>query len=274
MAVAMKITADAFNNMPYDSGMLLNRFNVNNPTTPADADIVCTTTGDITINCNLETIDLSEDVNNLHGEFMEFQQPNGWTVEMSFTALEMTPEVLRTAFGAADVDGNKVSPRNTFYLRDFRDLWWVGKTLGGGLVVAHIMNAISTGGVQFTTTKNGKGTMGVTLKGFASLQAQDVVPVEFYVLEAETPSISLSARTVKMRVGDSAYRLDVTTVPDDATVTWEVGDTDVCTIEEKWYGCNITPVGAGRSSVTAKMTVDGETYTATCLVDVSTNTGA
>lgn len=182
MAYAMKISQDAFENMPYDSGMWLNAFNLESPTTPTDAEIVCTTTGDITINCEAEYVDMAEDVNNLHGVFKEFQKLTGWTVTAEFTALEATPAVLQMGFGAADIVDGKVQPRNDVKLTDFKDRWWVAKTLGGKLLVAHLMNTLSTGGLSLSTSKDGKGNIGVTLTAFASLENQDKAPVEFYII--------------------------------------------------------------------------------------------
>lgn len=269
MAVAMKISQDAFENMPYDSGMLLKTFNVSNPVTPQDSDILCTTTGNISITTSREMIDLSEDVNNLHGRFKEYQVGKGHTAQISFTSIEFTSDALKFALGSADVDGNKVAPRNQLYQSDFTDVWWVCKTLGDKLLVIHLMNSISSGGVQFSTTKDAKGTIGLTLDAYASVTQQDVAPIEFYIIEADNPSISLDTHNVTMLTTDSPFTLRATTVPNDATITWTSGDTDVCTVTSTWNGCKITAVAAGRTAVTGKITVSGVDYTSTCLVTVS-----
>ncbi len=273
MAVAMKISQDAFENMPYDSGMLLKTFNVNNPTTPQDSDILCTTSGDISINTSRDLIDLSEDVNNLHGKYKEYQIGKAHTAQIQFTSIEFTDKALQMALGSADISGNKVSARNALYQSDFQDVWWVCKTLGDKLLVIHLMNTLSSGGVQFSTSKEAKGKIGLTLDAFSSVTQQDIAPIEFYIIEADTPSISVEDTALTLHVGDSAYTLRATVVPDDATVTWTSGDTDVCTVASSWNGVKITPVATGRSAVTGSITVDGVTYTATCLVDV-VSTGA
>lgn len=266
MAVAMKISQTAFENMPYDSGMLLKTFNVNNPVTPQDSDILCTTSGDISINTSREMIDLSEDINNLHGRFKEYQVGKGHTAQISFTSIEFTDQALKFALGSADISGNKIAPRNQLYQSDFQDVWWVCKTLGDKLLVIHLFNAISSGGVQFSTSKDAKGTIGLTLDAYASVTQQDVAPIEFYIIDAENPSISLESYNITLKSTDPVYTLRATVVPSDATVTWESGDTSVCTVASAWYGVNITPVAAGRAAVTGKITVNGVDYTATCLV--------
>ena len=60
-------------------------------------------------------------------------------------------------------------------------LWWVGDRADGGWVAVKLMNALSTGGISLQTTKSGKGQTSVTLTGHVSIDAQDVVPMEFYI---------------------------------------------------------------------------------------------
>lgn len=79
----------------------------------------------------------------------------------------------------------KITPRASLEQTDFTDLWWVGDKAGGGLVAAKIINALSTSGFQLKTTKNGKGQTTLELTGHVSINAQDVVPIEFYSLDAD-----------------------------------------------------------------------------------------
>ena len=74
-------------------------------------------------------------------------------------------------------------PRRDLSQSDFTDLWWVGDRADGGFVAVKLMNALSTGGFSLTTTKAGKGQVEVTLTGHVSIDAQDVVPMEFYSAE-------------------------------------------------------------------------------------------
>jgi hypothetical protein len=52
-----------------------------------------------------------------------------------------------------------------------------------------LKNALSTGGFSLQTTKNGKGQVAVSLKGFASIKDIDTVPMEFYVAEGTESAI-------------------------------------------------------------------------------------
>lgn len=63
----------------------------------------------------------------------------------------------------------KVTPRMTLDptagTGDFKDIWWVGDTLDGGMVAVRLMNALSTGGLTLKTTDKGKGNIAVTMTG-------------------------------------------------------------------------------------------------------------
>ena len=44
-------------------------------------------------------------------------------------------------------------------------------------------NTVSTGGLSFTSTNNGKGKLALTLTPHASLEDQEKIPMAFYILE-------------------------------------------------------------------------------------------
>lgn len=75
---------------------------------------------------------------------------------------------------------NKVLPRRDLAQSDFQELWWVGDRADGGFVAIKMINALSTGGFSLQTTKSGKGQFSCTITGHVSINAQDVVPMEFY----------------------------------------------------------------------------------------------
>lgn len=180
-----KISAESFKSMQFDSGMLVKNFDASEVTEPSEDDILCTTTGNITVNCTPTMVDLGEDVNNLHVQAKELQYIQRWTATMGFTALEMSHEVLKMALGAADVDteSGAITPRMELKDEDFtQNLALVMSLIGGGLAVAVIDNALSTGGLSITTQKEGKGNLAVTMTAFASLAKQDV-PMKFYVID-------------------------------------------------------------------------------------------
>ena len=102
------ISENAFNEFQAEVGVLLKNFNPESPEL-ADADIICATTGGITHTCNAEYKDNGEDVDNCPNGMMELMEVTNWTATIAFNALNVTPEVIRMALGAAGVAVTSVS---------------------------------------------------------------------------------------------------------------------------------------------------------------------
>lgn len=184
MWTATKITADAAEKMQANAGLLLSNFNITAPVEPADTDIICDTTGDITITCKPDTQDFFEDVNNAPTNTKEGKRITGWTCSIGFTSLSFTEDALKIALGAADTgsDGG-ITPRRQYASADFDTLWWIGDMFDEDkLLAVKIDNAVSTEGVTFTTTNNGKGGLAVTLTGHVSTSDLTKIPMTFYLL--------------------------------------------------------------------------------------------
>ena len=179
------IPQDTFEELQMDAGVLLTRFNPADPQEPADEDIITATTGGITITCQPTYSDMGADVDNCPENTKELKHLDGWNVSMAFNALGTGVAKLKKFLGSADVDGNKVTPRRDLKQTDFEDIWWAGDRTDGGLVAVKMLNALSTSGISLKTTKNGKGQYSVTLTGHVSINAQNVVPMEFYSIEGE-----------------------------------------------------------------------------------------
>lgn len=180
-----RIPENTFDALQLDAGVLLRRFN---PAAPdyEDEDIICATTGGINPTCVPTYSDFGEDVDNVPNNMMEFKHLDGWNCGLATTGLGTSPELIKLALGAADIDGTtKIVPRQTLNMADFTDLWWVGDKANGGFVAIRLMNALSTGGFSLQTTKNGKGQVALSITGHVSIEAQDVVPMEFYSIDGE-----------------------------------------------------------------------------------------
>ena len=182
---ATKVSAEAAANMQVDAGLLVSNFDVTDPVEPADADIITATTGDITCNCVPQTSDFLEDVNNAPLNTMEGKRCTGWDCNFSCTALEFNEDTLKFAAGAAEVDANGgIAPRRQYKLTDFQTIYFLGDMVDEEkLFVVKIDNALSTGGIAITTTKNGKGKIGRTITAHSSLADIEKIPMTFYVLE-------------------------------------------------------------------------------------------
>ena len=182
---ATRIAADAASNMQVNAGLLLNAFDISDPDEPTDSEIICATSGDFSISAVPEVEDFFEDVNNAPNNTKEGKRITGWNCELSVECLEITLDTLKLALGAYTAIGTTgVSPRGQYELTDFDEIWWIGDMVDEDKLFAiKLGDAVSTGGVSFTSTKNGKGRLSLTLTPHVSLATTDVMPMEFYILE-------------------------------------------------------------------------------------------
>jgi hypothetical protein len=182
---ATRISADAADKMQINAGLLLNNFDVANPVEPADEDIVCETTGDFSITCTPTVEDFFADVNNAPTNTKEGKQITGWECSLGVTALSITEENLILALGAADtMEDGGIRPRSTYKAEDFKSLYWIGDMIDENKLFAIVMDdTVSTGGLSFTSTNNGKGGLALTLMPHSTITNIEKVPMAFYILE-------------------------------------------------------------------------------------------
>lgn len=185
MGKFVKVSENTFKEIQLEAGLILNTFDPSGSADVADEHIVCATTGGIEISCKPQFTDYAEDIDNIPSGVLEFKEVDSYDCTMSFTALNASAEVIKLALGAADISGNKIIPRFDMTENDAKDIWWVGERADGGFVACCLKNALSTDGLTLKTTKKGKGQISCTLTGHVSIEAQDVVPMEFYVQEGE-----------------------------------------------------------------------------------------
>lgn len=177
------IPENTFSELQLNAGVLLNKFTPATATAPADEDIICATTGGITVSCTPTFSDLGDDVDNCPKNTKELKHLDGWECKMSTTALGTSPANIKLSLGCADVDGTdttKIVPRVDLAQSDFSDIWWVGDRADGGMVAIQVKNALSTGGFSLKTTDNGKGQITLELTGHVSISKQSEVPMVFY----------------------------------------------------------------------------------------------
>lgn len=188
------VANDAFDALQVDAGVILTNFDPTNPyTTPASADILATTTGGVNPTCVPTFSDYGEDVDNVPNNMMEFKHLDGWEAKMSFSSIKFNAANTKWALGAADTEllangVTVVKPRRDVKLADFQDLWWVGDKANGGAYAINLKNALSTGGLNIQSTKNGKGTNQIEVTGHVSINAQDEMPMVIYDIPPEETS--------------------------------------------------------------------------------------
>ena len=189
------IPQDTFDGLQLEAGVLLTDFDPADPEV-VDSAIVCATTGGISISATPEYTDLGEDVDNVPPNMKELKSDPKWTCQITTTGLGTTPEAIRLALGAADITAasGKIAPRSKLNQDDFADLWWVGDKADGGFVAAKLFNSLSTGGFSLQSTKDGKGQVSLEFTGHVSIDEQDVMPIEFYSMDA--PTVTYTAATL------------------------------------------------------------------------------
>lgn len=179
------IPQNTFDGLQMDAGVLLKTFDPETGAAPKDEDIICATTGGINPTCVATYSDLGEDVDNCPNNMKELKHLDGWECKFAFTSLGMSPELIRMALGAADINATTgaITPRRDLKQTDFSDLWWVGDKANGGYAAIQLKNALSTAGLSLQTTKNGKGQVAVELTGHVSINDQATMPMVFYSMD-------------------------------------------------------------------------------------------
>lgn len=123
-------------------------------------------------------------------EFVGSTVNDGWTVKLTTTLLEITPENFQRALICADIDDSTegktvVKIRTSVEESDYiPTLCWVGDT-SSGLVVIELSNALCLSGANFTFTDKGEGTLPVEFQAHqADLLDQQYAPCRIIYLDA------------------------------------------------------------------------------------------
>ena len=181
-----KIPETTFQNLQLNAGVLLSAFNPESATVTNES-IIGATTGGVNFTATPTFSDYGEDIDNCPKNMKELKKLDSWEISLSGTYVTVDANAVKALVGAADLSGNKITPRNDLKLTDFTDVWWVGDysdqngEKNGGFVAIHMMNALSTGGFAIQSSDNGKGNFAFTYTAHYSMDAQDTVPFEVYV---------------------------------------------------------------------------------------------
>lgn len=190
-----KIPETTFQNLQLNAGVLLSAFDPGTAEV-ANESIIGATTGGVNFTATPTFSDYGEDIDNCPKNMMELKKLDAWEISMSGTYVTVDANAVKSLVGAADVSGNKITPRNDVLLSDFTDIWWVGDysdkngETNGGFVAIHMMNALSTGGFAIQSSDNGKGNFAFTYTAHYSMSAQDTVPFEVYVKAGTAESLT------------------------------------------------------------------------------------
>lgn len=187
MAIVNQIPTDTFENLAKGAGMLAKTFTPSAPATLEPENILCATTGGVHITCAPTTVDHADGIDNAKLGMLEMQEVTTYEAGMEFTAVSVTADMLKMAIGKSAVEGtDKVLPKHgTLTADDVTDLWYIVPQTDKKVFAACIKNAFSTGGLDFQSENEGNGQLSVSLKGMYTMDAQDTVPLECYVITSE-----------------------------------------------------------------------------------------
>ena len=190
-----KIPETTFKNLQLNAGVLLSAFDPGTATV-ANESIIGATTGGVNFTATPTFSDYGEDIDNCPKNMKELKKLDAWEISLSGTYVTVDANAVKALVGAANVSGNKITPRNDLKLTDFTDVWWVGDysdqngETNGGFVAIHMVNALSTGGFAIQSSDNGKGSFAFTYTAHYSMSAQDTVPFEVYVKAGAAESLT------------------------------------------------------------------------------------
>ena len=194
-----QIPTDTFEKLQLNAGLLVKGATGFVPSTGVltTANILGATSGGIQVSCVPSFIDFGEDVDNCPKNMMELKKLDSWECKISGTFVTVSTTLAKLMLGAADIDATdttKVTPRVDVLESDFEDVWFVGDysdkngATNGGFVAVHMLNALSTGGFSLQTGDKEKGQFTAEFTGHVSMDAQTVVPMEFYIQEGSAES--------------------------------------------------------------------------------------
>lgn len=174
-----KLKDTTMDELQFGAGVIVDTFNVETRTI---GNILWATSGGSEFADKPEYTDFGEDIDNCPANMKELKRITSREITLSGTALTVTASLVKDFIGAADVAGTKITPRDSLSEGDFADRWLIADWGDDGCIAIHLMNTLNTDGFQLQTTEEEKGTFAYTLTAHYSIDAQDTVPYEIYVL--------------------------------------------------------------------------------------------
>lgn len=194
MSKFTQIRPDTFESIQINAGILLTEFNAETGEYPKNS-IIGATTGGNSFTATPEFSDFGEDIDNVPSNTKQMKRITNYTVTLSGSFVTIDGITAQKLCAAADIDTEceHIMPRSTLTDDDFNDVWLVGdySAKNGGFVAIHVKNALSTGGFQWQSTKDGKGTFTYEFTGHYDLEKIDEPPFEIFIKSGtEMPEIS------------------------------------------------------------------------------------
>ena len=278
-----QIAADAFKKLQLNAGVLLTDFD------PEDGaldktKIIGATGGGISFSITPTYKDFGDGIDNLPANTKELKRIESFEIKMSGTAKTVDTTFAKMLIAAADVEGNKVTPRDALDLEDFSDIWWVGDYSdvtdgdGAGFIAVKMIDALSTGGFQIKSNDKDKGDFSFEFTAHYSLSDITKVPCELYIKSGSEADATLSVLTIGSLTLEPEFDSDVyeyvcsTSNSTNAVTATATKASDGATVAILVNGNSLTSGGSatwstGENTVVIKVTNDSvvKTYTVTVI---------
>lgn len=191
-----QIRETTFEELQANAGVILKEFD---PATFTGelvlSNIICATSGGITVSDVPEYRDAGESIDNAPKNMKELKKFVRREVKVSGSKVTFTPESVRMDMAAADISVDetntavtKITPRDRLTDADFMDFWVVGDYGTDGYFAVHIMNALSSGGFNWKTADQENGTSEFEYMAHYSIANQTQVPYEVYIMKPAAAS--------------------------------------------------------------------------------------
>lgn len=198
-----QVASDAFQKLQLNAGVILTAFDPSTPTLDKSK-IFGATSGGVSFVTNPEYVDFGEDIDNVPPNTKQLKVLQSVNPVMSGTLKTADTTVAKALMAAADVTAasGKVTPRAQLVDGDFiDDIWWVGdysdvnvdsgsgqSARTAGFMAIHMMNVLSTGGLQLQSNDDGKGDFAFELTAHYDIEDIDTLPYEVYIKAGTAPS--------------------------------------------------------------------------------------
>lgn len=208
-----KLKTDAFMNLQVNAGIMCDSFD---PATGVIGNILGLSTGGFQFASNPNYVDFGEDVDNAPANTWQLKRITYYDPAISGTFVSLDADLAMTLTGASvyGEDTQTIIPTHALIEDDFKDFWVIGdygndnsNAAKAGFVAIHLMNALNTAGLQWQTTKDGKGQFAFDFHGHYDMEDIDTVPFEIYVKEG-TPD--LAPLVVTSEAGASSGKSKIT----------------------------------------------------------------
>lgn len=180
-----QIPDDAFEHIQRNAGILCTEFD---PETRVYDGQIGVTSGGVSFEVSPTYVDFGDDMDNCPKNAMELKELQSVEAKLSCTFNAADSPQVKRLVGAADISTldsgvKKITPRYELTTKDFENIWLVCDYGQGGFIAIKVKNCLSTGGFKIQTTDREKGTFDAEFTAHTSLESQDELPYEIYIVD-------------------------------------------------------------------------------------------